>query len=32
MGKLLIRQRREDWMKDRGGREAWKAFHGTFLS
>jgi len=32
LGKLLIRRLREDWTKDRGGRDAWKAFHDTFLS
>ena len=32
MGKLLIRQLREDWTRDRGGREGWKAFHDRFLS
>jgi len=32
LGKLLIRRLREDWTKDRGGRDAWKAFHDAFLS
>lgn len=32
MGKLLIRQLREDWTAGRGGRQAWKAFHDRFLS
>lgn len=32
MGKLMIKQLREDWTKERGGREAWKEFHDTFLS
>ncbi|MBN1240347.1 MAG: DUF885 domain-containing protein [Gammaproteobacteria bacterium] len=32
MGKLLIRQLREDWTAGRGGRDAWKAFHDEFLS
>jgi uncharacterized protein (DUF885 family)/membrane-bound inhibitor of C-type lysozyme len=32
MGKLLIRQLREDWAATRGGRQAWKAFHDSFLS
>ncbi|HEX7034294.1 MAG TPA: DUF885 domain-containing protein [Pseudomonadales bacterium] len=32
MGKLLIRQLRDDWARERGGREAWKAFHDRFLS
>lgn len=32
LGKLMIRQLREDWTAERGGREAWRAFHDTFLS
>src|SRR5690606_14525511 len=32
MGKLLIRQLRDDWTRGRGGRAAWKAFHDRFLS
>lgn len=32
MGKLLIRKLREDWTASRGGREAWRAYHDTFLS
>ena len=32
LGKLLIRQLRHDWTENRGGREAWKAFHDEFLS
>ncbi|MGD2128955.1 MAG: DUF885 domain-containing protein [Lysobacterales bacterium] len=32
MGKLMIRQLRDDWTRDRGGRAAWKSFHDTFLS
>jgi uncharacterized protein (DUF885 family) len=32
LGKLLIRQLREDWTRDRGGRTAWHDFHDTFLS
>jgi uncharacterized membrane protein len=32
MGKLLIRQLREDWTASRGGRAAWKEFHDSFLS
>lgn len=32
MGKLLIRRLREDWTAGRGGRDAWKEFHDTFLS
>lgn len=32
LGKLMIRDLREDWTRERGGREVWKAFHDTFLS
>jgi uncharacterized membrane protein len=32
MGKLLIKQLREDWTASRGGREAWRDFHDRFLS
>ena len=32
LGKLMIRQLREDWTKTRGGQKAWKEFHDTFLS
>ena len=32
LGKLMIRQLREDWTATRGGRAAWKAFHDQFLS
>lgn len=32
LGKLMIRKLRQDWTATRGGREAWKAFHDTFLS
>jgi hypothetical protein len=32
MGKLMIRKLRDDWCADRGGRDAWKEFHDTFLS
>ena len=32
LNKLLIRKLREDWTASRGGREAWKDFHDTFLS
>jgi uncharacterized protein (DUF885 family) len=32
MGKLMIRRLREDWTRNRGGREAWKRFHDRFLS
>jgi uncharacterized protein DUF885 len=32
MGKLMIRELREDWTRDRGGRSAWHDFHDQFLS
>jgi hypothetical protein len=32
LGKLLIRQLRDDWSASRGGRTAWRAFHDEFLS
>ena len=32
MGKLMIKKLREDWTASRGGRNAWKQFHDTFLS
>lgn len=32
MGKLMIRQLREDWTASRGGRDAWRRFHDAFLS
>jgi uncharacterized protein DUF885 len=32
MGKLMIRKLREDWTRNRGGREAWHQFHDQFLS
>ena len=32
MGKLMIRRLRDDWIRTRGGRRAWKAFHDRFLS
>ncbi len=32
LNKLLITKLREDWTASRGGREAWKEFHDTFLS
>jgi uncharacterized protein (DUF885 family) len=32
LNKLLIRKLRDDWTASRGGREAWKQFHDTFLS
>jgi hypothetical protein len=32
LGKLMIRKLREDWTRDRGGREAWRDFHDRFLS
>jgi uncharacterized protein (DUF885 family) len=31
LGKLMIRKLRDDWTAQRGGRQAWKAFHDTFL-
>jgi len=32
LGKLMINKLREDWTADKGGREAWGAFHDEFLS
>jgi len=32
LGKLMIGRLRDDWTKERGGREAWREFHDTFLS
>lgn len=32
LGKLMIRQLRNDWTASRGGRQAWKGFHDAFLS
>jgi hypothetical protein len=32
MNKLLIMKLRDDWSASRGGRDAWKEFHDTFLS
>jgi hypothetical protein len=32
LGKLVIRELREDWTRERGGRAVWKDFHDTFLS
>jgi uncharacterized protein (DUF885 family) len=32
LGKLIIRELREEWTRDRGGRDAWREFHDTFLS
>ncbi len=32
LGKLLIRQLRDDWTATRGKRDAWREFHDTFLS
>ncbi|WP_367154836.1 DUF885 domain-containing protein [Methylomonas sp. HYX-M1] len=32
LGKLLIRQLRDDWTAKRGGKAAWPAFHDAFLS
>jgi len=32
LGKLMIRQLRDDWVDGRGKRDAWREFHDTFLS
>ena len=32
LGKLMIKQLREDWTATHGGRAGWKAFHDQFLS
>jgi uncharacterized protein (DUF885 family) len=32
LGKLVIRQLRQDWTTTRGGRQGWKAFHDAFLT
>ncbi|MGI9286353.1 MAG: DUF885 domain-containing protein [Pseudomonadales bacterium] len=32
LGKLMILRLREDWTRERGGRDAWKEFHDKFLS
>jgi hypothetical protein len=32
LGKLMIRDLRDDWTESREGRESWKDFHDTFLS
>jgi uncharacterized protein (DUF885 family) len=32
LGKLMIRQLRDDWCATRGGRKAWGQFHNVFLS
>lgn len=32
MGKLMIRDLREEWTRARGGRKAWRQFHDQFLS
>jgi uncharacterized protein (DUF885 family) len=32
LGKLMIRELRDDWAASRGGRAAWREFHDTFLS
>jgi len=32
LGKLMIRQLRNEWTDERGGREAWRDFHDQFLS
>lgn len=31
MGKLMIRKLREDWTRERGGKQAWQEFHDEFL-
>jgi hypothetical protein len=31
LGKLMINKLRSDWVRDRGGREAWGEFHDRFL-
>jgi uncharacterized protein (DUF885 family) len=32
MGKLMVRKLRDDWTRNRGGRNAWREFHDRFLS
>jgi hypothetical protein len=32
LGKLMINKLRSDWVRDRGGREAWSEFHDRFLA
>jgi Bacterial protein of unknown function (DUF885) len=32
MGKLMVRKLRDDWTRDRGGRNGWREFHDRFLS
>ena len=32
LGRLLIRNLRDEWADSRGGRDAWKSFHDQFLS
>jgi hypothetical protein len=32
LGKLMINKLRSDWIRDRGGREAWGEFHDRFLA
>ena len=32
LGKLMIRQLRDEWTATRGGRRAWQKFHDEFLS
>jgi len=32
LGKLMIKQLREDWTSTRNGRKSWRDFHDTFLS
>ena len=32
LGKLMIRKLRDDWSASRGGKQAWRQFHDTFLN
>jgi hypothetical protein len=32
LGKVMIRELRDEWTRDRGGRTAWREFHDRFLS
>jgi hypothetical protein len=32
LGKLMITKLRDDWVRDKGGREAWGQFHDSFLA
>ncbi len=32
LGKLMILRLRDDWTRDRGGRDSWREFHDMFLS